>query len=91
MAFLQAHKHELEQQIAEKQAAADALQAEHVRLKGQHSMLAMVLDTQQSAVNILLGQEQVWYSELVCLLFASPGQNTYRIFVFVHAGPHQGL
>ncbi|KAL3160488.1 hypothetical protein ABBQ32_010799 [Trebouxia sp. C0010 RCD-2024] len=54
-----AHKHELEQQIAEKQAAAEALQAEHAGLKGQHTMLAMLLDTQQSAVNILQEQEQV--------------------------------
>lgn len=59
LGFLQAHKQELQQQIAEKQAAADALQAEHARLKGQHSMLARILDTQQTAVNILQGQEQV--------------------------------
>ena len=55
----QAHKQELQQQIAEKQATADALQAEHARLVGQHTMLARILDTQQSAVNLLQGQQQV--------------------------------
>lgn len=93
MASLQAHKHELEQQIAEKQAAAEALQAEHAGLKGQHTMLAMLLDTQQSAVNILQEQEQVWQSELapclciVCQFATEQIQNP----AFVHAGPHQGL
>ena len=56
---MQAHKQELQQQIAEKQAAADALQAEQARLMGRHSMLERILDTQQSAVSILQGQDQV--------------------------------
>ena len=59
MIAAQAHKQELQQQIAEKQAAADTLQAEHARLVGQHTMLARILDTQQSAVDILQGQQQV--------------------------------
>ena len=58
----QAHKQELQQQIAEKQAAAEALQVEHRRLVGQQAMLASILDTQQSAVNILQGQQEVGHA-----------------------------
>ena len=57
--FMQAHKLELQQQVAEKQAAAEALQAEHARLVARNSMLEMVLDTQQASVNILQGNGQV--------------------------------
>ncbi len=59
MIFMQAHKLELQQQIAEKQAAAEALQAEHARLVARNSMLEKVLDTQQTSVNILQGNGQV--------------------------------
>jgi len=57
--FMQAHKLELQQQVAEKQAAAEALQAEHARLVARNSMLEKVLDTQQASVNILQGNGQV--------------------------------
>ena len=57
--FMQAHKLELQQQLAEKQAAAEALQAEHARLVARNSMLEKVLDTQQASVNILQGNGQV--------------------------------
>lgn len=62
MVFMQAHKLELQQQIAGKQAAAEALQAEHARLVARNSMLEKVLDTQQASVNILQsnGQVQSW-------------------------------
>ena len=56
---MQAHKLELQQHIAEKQAAADALQAEHARLVARHSMLDKVLDTQQAAITILQSSGQV--------------------------------
>ncbi len=56
---MQAHKLELQQQVAEKQAAAEALQAEHARLVARNSMLEKVLDTQQASVNILQGNGQV--------------------------------
>ena len=57
--FMQAHKLELQQQLAEKQAAAEALQAEHAQLVARNSMLEKVLDTQQASVNILQGNGQV--------------------------------
>ncbi|KAA6427395.1 MAG: hypothetical protein FRX49_02059 [Trebouxia sp. A1-2] len=53
-----AHKLELQQQIAKKQAAAEALRAEHARLVARNSMLEKVLDTQQTSVNILQGNGQ---------------------------------
>ena len=77
----QAHKQELQQQIAEKQAAADTLQAEHARLVGQHTMLARILDTQQSAVDILQGQQQVGPSLLPLVssrIVLLPQQGTVR-------------
>ena len=60
--LVQAHKQELLQQIAEKQAAADALQAEHARLAGRHPMLQSILGTQHTAVGILQGQDQARYA-----------------------------
>ena len=69
--WMQAHKQELQQQIAEKQAAAAVLQAEHARLMGRHSMLERILDTQESAVNILQGQEQV-SAACFCIAIVQP-------------------
>lgn len=80
---MQAHKLELQQQIAEKQAVADGLQAEHACLAARNSMLEKVLDTQQAAVGILQGRGQVTWHPL-CPLSLRNHHDLHSTYYIVH-------
>ncbi|KAL0029339.1 hypothetical protein WJX77_000730 [Trebouxia sp. C0004] len=85
-----AHKLELQQQIAEKVAAAKGLQAEHAQLVARNSMLEKVLDTQQTSVNILQGNDQEPQTASTPKPFSTSSQHQQPALQGLHH-THQGI